>query len=182
MTLNAVCVIILGNRDARVPAGEARIAVLEEGKMEQDAKNEYDEGDASRKISLDFWDRVYAILKERRLTLKWLSETTGIPRTTISSAHGSGMGLRIKTAIAISGALGVSLDYLLSGTVSPQEKAPDIPQKELFKRAEEATRDAGTAARVASLMPFLNAVQSDSVWRHALSYMGLSPDEEKSDD
>ena len=76
----------------------------------------------SKEICEGLDERVRALLKENKMTLKKLCETTGIAKSTMVSSLDR-LTLSSTNAIKIAGALGVTLDYLLKG-IESEEKAP----------------------------------------------------------
>lgn len=77
-------------------------------------------------------DRIKQIKKQKGLTNEKLAELSGVPLGTLSKILGNETkDPQISTIIKISRALEVSPDYIVSGTIEPQEYANDV--EELIK-------------------------------------------------
>ena len=62
-----------------------------------------------------FWKRVNDEIKARKLSRKRFAELTGIPYNTFKSWHYYQRSVEVETAFDIAKALGVSLEYLITG-------------------------------------------------------------------
>lgn len=71
--------------------------------------------------------RIFAILKEKKLKQKELAQRTGISESAISDWKKKGTNPAAENISAIADFLGVSLEYLVTG----KEKSPSLPNDEL---------------------------------------------------
>ena len=79
----------------------------------------------SKEISKGLDVRVRALLRERKMTLKKLCETTGIAKSTMDASLNR-LTFSSANAIKVADALNVSLDYLLKGIVSEKEEPENV--------------------------------------------------------
>lgn len=68
--------------------------------------------------------RIRKLREDKKLTLDWLSEKTGISKGFLSDAENSNRNLSSQNLLKIANALNGSLEYLLRGT----DAAPPVPE------------------------------------------------------
>lgn len=67
---------------------------------------------------MGFWDRVKAEVKRQNTTLEWLALKTDISKRTLYGWIAKGVLPRVDEAYLISSALGVSMEFLVTGEVT----------------------------------------------------------------
>lgn len=79
------------------------------------------------------------IIKERRYTLKEISEATGVPATTIAEWQANRTPKNPSQVRAVAKFLGVSLHFLLFGEEDSEEPVLKILKEDFFKGTFEIT-------------------------------------------
>jgi len=68
-------------------------------------------------LDMEFWDRVDALREKQNTTYRWIAEkVVKKSETTVSGWRGQGVLPRANDAVAIAQALGVSVEYLVTGS------------------------------------------------------------------
>jgi transcriptional regulator with XRE-family HTH domain len=75
-----------------------------------------------------FWKIVKKEVERQKTSFEWLYRKTGIPKGTFSSWKSRNLMPRANDAFKIAGALGVSVEYLLTGTESGAVSNPRIQE------------------------------------------------------
>ncbi|GHV02354.1 hypothetical protein FACS189485_02550 [Spirochaetia bacterium] len=79
-----------------------------------------------------FWKIVKKEVDRQKTTFEWLYRKTGIPKGTFSSWKNRNITPRADEAYRIAGALGVSVEYLLTGKDSPAHSS-NPPLEEIIQ-------------------------------------------------
>jgi transcriptional regulator with XRE-family HTH domain len=96
-----------------------------------------------------FWQMVKKEVSAQNTSFEWLYQKTRIAKGTFSSWKSRGTFPNADEALRIAGALGVSLNYLLTGT----DCTPERPHKEIEKIIENlALMDENDLAAVGALV------------------------------
>jgi len=70
----------------------------------------------------DFWKRIRAQLKAQKISQKQFAEYIAVPYSTFNSWLYYGRSIEVGTAYSIATALGVSMEYLVTGTEGKNEE------------------------------------------------------------
>jgi len=87
----------------------------------------------------DFWKRVHEELKAHKISRKKFAEFINVPYSTFNSWLKNGRSLEVYTAYNIASALGVNLEYLLTGIdgKNAEERLKQTEERKTVKTSME---------------------------------------------